>query len=95
MCNRYWQQPRGLVPKGVHVQNDLIKCYHTTNIQSSNGVDGDDELDLNELMLDETAILIPTEKKHFVCNEDSTSARTSFSLIIKDFSSHCLRIAIT
>lgn len=62
MCNRYWQQPRELVPEGVHVQNDLIKCYHTTNIQSSNGVDGDDELDLNELMLDETAILIPTEK---------------------------------
>lgn len=62
MCNRYWQQPRELVPEGVHVQNDLIKCYHTTNIQSSNGVDGEDELDLNELMLDETAILIPTEK---------------------------------
>lgn len=62
MCDRYWQQPRELVPEGVHVQNDLIKCYHTTNIQSSNGVDGDDELDLNELMLDETAILIPTEK---------------------------------
>lgn len=62
MCNRYWQQPRELVPESVHVQNDLIKCYHTTNIQSSNGVDGDDELDLNELMLDETAILIPTEK---------------------------------
>lgn len=66
MCNRYWQQPRELVPEGVHVQNDLIKCYHTTYIQSSNGVDGDDELDLNELMLDETAIQKRQQKKNIL-----------------------------